>query len=171
MKKLPENFAILSNQKHPLWKKYIDWINKTYERGLIGDQRDCFYGATTSGIFCEKIAPSKTELITIEYWAECVGLSEEKKIIGYLAPFDMAGGKIKKGHLFVKCYDNNLYRSHDCKQSMVIPKEIVESWEAVHDNSETVEIADLTFLLKQDKVFLNDQDITEQLKKLLDAVK
>ena len=82
MKKLPKYFIIRKDEKNPLWKKYLAWINETYrnpagQEPWVGTEQ--FYGYTgaysKSGTSCGNTAASfgnNPTLITLEYWNECV---------------------------------------------------------------------------------------------------
>lgn len=63
--------------------------------------------------------------------------SEPKKIIGYLAPHDMFGDRIKKGDIFKRVLPgSNMYRTKDTgatQYSLHLPGEIVEKWQPVFE--------------------------------------
>ena len=72
MKQLPQYFTI-KKAKSPLWSKYIDWLNKTYNTCFSKDL-DYYYGfdgvAECATYF--KSFNQGTVLITLEQWDECV---------------------------------------------------------------------------------------------------
>ena len=81
MKELPKYFVIKRDESNPRWKKYIDWLNKTYGCSWDGD---CYiyYGydgnsnctdnyRTDCHHIIENFQNSPT-LITLEEWDECV---------------------------------------------------------------------------------------------------
>lgn len=79
----------------------------------------------------EKIKKSNIQLFTLEEIKQLeqnMENTQNKKILGYIAPFDMCNGKVKKGDLFIKTFAGDSYR-HDSLQGNTIPKEIVETWE------------------------------------------
>lgn len=53
------------------------------------------------------------------------------KIVGYKAPFDMYEGQIKKDELFTLS-ENRAYQ-YKTKDGFYMPKELVETWEAVYE--------------------------------------
>lgn len=70
----------------------------------------------------------------------------EKKIIGYLSPFDLFNGNIKKGDILViysinKTIKNQgLYVKKDFTSNSynILPKEIVETWEPVYEEKKEI---------------------------------
>lgn len=80
------------------------------------------------------ITKEDNEKVT-EYLFKKYCIKEERKIIGYKAPFDMwEGGKIKKGSLFV-AITSDLY----CCKDFELPKEIVEKYfDPVYEEEEKI---------------------------------
>jgi len=70
----------------------------------------------------------------------------EKKIKGYLAPFDINCGIIKKGTLYLKSTHNStMYRPFPAKNDYHdLPMEIVEKWEAVYEEEKVYTKSDLS---------------------------
>jgi hypothetical protein len=60
-------------------------------------------------------------------------IMNNKKIIGYKAPFDMEFGNVKKGDVFKKFHTSNNCYEADKNKYILIPKEIVERWEPVFE--------------------------------------
>jgi len=57
-----------------------------------------------------------------------------QKIIGYKAPYDLAGGMVKKGTIYKKVQEDDRFYAPEGKISKTtLPKEIVETWEAVFE--------------------------------------
>jgi hypothetical protein len=88
MKELPKYFVIKREENKPLWKDYIDWLNKKYNQNNRGGSFE-FYGIDGSKVYqglnhhddIEDFQNSPA-LITLEEWNECVNLKEnnmEKK--------------------------------------------------------------------------------------------
>jgi hypothetical protein len=57
----------------------------------------------------------------------------EKKIIGYVAPFDLWGGQIKKGSIYIPNFPNNYGYIDNMIEQFNIAQEIVETWEPVYE--------------------------------------
>jgi hypothetical protein len=91
MKQLPTYFCIKADLNNPLWKKYIDWLNKKYNilpdgwKGSIWT----FYGydgnekSTTNGtdaFFELKGFQNSPTIITLEYWNECINGEQKLKV-------------------------------------------------------------------------------------------
>jgi len=187
MKNLPEHYTIKREENNPLWDKYIDWINdKVGWKYFDGTAK--YYGHV--GSLCSagfdyhndnEFSTITPELITLEYWAECV---EEKKIIGYrlvkpeyaravcaIEGYRGMGESIRNGNLIEMYPAHGSYNLVDAFEKLKLAG-VLDLWfEPVYEEkSETVEIANQTFLLKQNKVFLQGEDITEKLKTLLNAI-
>ena len=87
--KLPEYFAIKRIEANPLWKKYIDWLSKTYNTYWTGDS-DSYYGydgvtsynGTERHDKIQNFNNNPIEL-TLEQWDKIINKSMEKEIIGY----------------------------------------------------------------------------------------
>lgn len=94
---------------------------------------------------------------------------EEKKIIGYLAPYDLYEGKVKKGTLFIKSSYSALYYYTNNKE-YVIPKEIVENWEPCYKTKEQVfNMGSFEVVVKDGKAFHKNDDITNFVKRLIET--
>lgn len=70
LEKLPESFAIKRDADNPLWQKYIDWLNKTYDNRFAG-VNDIYYGFNgIEGVgvnnleYCAKYPT----ILTLEQW-------------------------------------------------------------------------------------------------------
>jgi len=87
---LPKYFIIERDNSNPLWDKYIKWLNKEYNQDWDGVAAFYGYDGTSAynGTNCNKhprYFKNNPELITLEYWNECVNKNNKsmKKIIGY----------------------------------------------------------------------------------------
>ena len=87
---LPKYFVIERDNSNPLWDKYIKWLNKEYNQDWDGVAAFYGYNGTSAynGTNCNKHSgdfKNNPELITLEYWNECVNKNNKsmKKIIGY----------------------------------------------------------------------------------------
>lgn len=67
MKTLPQYYIIKRDEANPLWKKYIDWLNDGFYNGTS----HLYYGFNGK-YFCSDWFEKHVELITLEYWNECV---------------------------------------------------------------------------------------------------
>lgn len=71
MKTLPQYFAISTKENNPLWQKYINWLNETYNEDWDGTSYAYYgikeeYNETVS--FCNRILPREIKIITLEQW-------------------------------------------------------------------------------------------------------
>lgn len=74
---LPKFFAI-ERIVNPLWQKYINWLNKKYQKNYDGDVFN-FYGydkADTAAYDCFSSFSKDTVLITLEHWNKIVNLED-----------------------------------------------------------------------------------------------
>jgi len=74
--------------------------------------------------------------ITFEQFKQYIlgqNMENKEEIIGYKAPYDLFGGKIKQGDLY-KFKDTGYV--HYLSDAYYLPKEIVETWEAVYKTKE-----------------------------------
>lgn len=227
-KELPKYFVVKKDFNNPLWRKYIDWLNKTYKGKNSGIGYDYYgydndYSSSRNGVNYHNVITSfknNPTLLTLEQWNYIVNLKdenytiqqcidkriaiscsnkeeclevlkalnidlisffnekdieilpknenkyswaygkdfnyfinsgqatkcikfkqlnldkmEEKKIIGYKAPYDLFGGRVEKGRMYCKITYRvtDQYTPHKEQVSIYdLPKEIVESWEAVY---------------------------------------
>lgn len=145
MKTLPKFYVIKRDKNNPLWKKYIDWLNGTYKASWCGELYN-YYGYNngyhltgTAGYYDINYFENNPKLITLEQWDEAVNKTEtmeQRKIIGYKAPFDLFDGEIKKGTIYEKRGSFQMYHPpHELDRNMScgIPDEIVETWEPVYE--------------------------------------
>lgn len=72
MKKLPKDFCVIANQKHELWNKFIQWLNKKGES--FSGLSTCGYGIKDGKPRC---SDSWGEEITLEQWYEAVNAKSE----------------------------------------------------------------------------------------------
>lgn len=107
-------------------------------------------------------------------------MNKDKKIIGYKAPYDIFNGKIKAGHLYkplASCNPTTYCAMSisgqiplDCGKTN-LPKEIVETWEAVYEQEEIkIPMANGAFelVIKDGKVWHKTDDITNFVESLVD---
>jgi hypothetical protein len=93
---------------------------------------------------------------------------EKGKLIGYKAPFDLFGGNIKEGELYFKEGEyHNGYTAYSTKNdddevsnTYFMPKEIVETWEAVYEPLPKEEPTEKDF--KQKVVEFIEKDIAKR---------
>lgn len=92
MKQLPKNFAIYYNAENPLWRGFINWLNKTHKAGYNGHSGGCYYGYRSVGegtgkVFCDGFMRyPEVEVITLEEWDE---------VINPKTLFDLSNTKIR----------------------------------------------------------------------------
>lgn len=75
MKTLPQFYVIKRDETNPLWNKYIDWINFKFGQTAY-TKTESFNYLGYDGNYCSTdniyIFKKETQLITLEYWNECV---------------------------------------------------------------------------------------------------
>jgi len=89
---------------------------------------------------------------------------QNKKIIGYKCPVDLFNGRVKAGMIFTSYNDIDLYASKGSdfqKGYFTLPKEIVETWEPVYE--QTMKYAKNTALLTKDGRVCGNAIITDYL--------
>lgn len=123
MTELPKLFGIRKDQSNPLWVEYIEWINLIHKRGHTGEFREYYYSDSTR----DDDNSQSIKIISLEEWKRLV-----KYEFGYIAPYDMFNGNIKKGDIYIKCAADYVYRPLTNKQGEMthsLPSEIVCGWE------------------------------------------
>ena len=83
-------------------------------------------------------------ILTFSEWKQLKDKEmENKKIIGYKAPYEIFDGVVKKGDIFFSndhgyyyAYKNNKKILGEAKHDIGIPEEIVETWEPVYESIE-----------------------------------
>jgi hypothetical protein len=73
MKATLENFLIKWDGNNPLWKEFIEWLNKAYSRNLQGESSLAFYGAINNHCtYVYDFEPYFNEslIITLEQWQQ-----------------------------------------------------------------------------------------------------
>ena len=73
---LPKYFIVKRDASNPLWQKYINWLNETYESNWAGDTPDTYYGydgfsGTDVWQTISKFENNPT-ILTLEQWDEIV---------------------------------------------------------------------------------------------------
>lgn len=73
----------------------------------------------------------EVSLKEIKKLAQEQNMTETRTIVGYKAPYDILTLKIVKGDILTSPLKNQVYFTEGCKERL--PKEIVETWEAVYE--------------------------------------
>ena len=101
-----------------------------------------FYGQTNNDDFrvFSNASAFNNNILTISQF-KTIFMNENKKLIGYKCPFDMFSGRVKKGNIYRKATDNLGNDDYECANiigcgNCYLPKEIVETWEAVYKEDE-----------------------------------
>lgn len=96
---------------------------------------------------------------------------DNKVLIGYKCPTNLYGGDIKEGEIYKICFNNNFYEPSSIKDtdSLILPKEIVETWEPVYKEEFSYEEGDYLYCIKdfimgsgniaytKDKIYLSEK--------------
>lgn len=81
---------------------------------------------------------------------------KKREIIGYKAPYNLFGGGVEAGEIYIPNDRKSAYFNKYGHFSL--PKEIVEEWEPVYKiNEETVEINGYTFKISKDGIYFVDE--------------
>jgi hypothetical protein len=104
-------------------------------------------------------------------------MSDNKKIIGYKAPYDMLNGNIKENDI-IKPKDDLKNKPgvwYDARRGIsdshfTIPFEIVYRWEPVYESKEvTVSMGEFNLTVKPNGIFHKNEDITTFVKELVEC--
>lgn len=141
--KLPEKWCIERNKENS--EIVNDYFNKKLNTkapyNFTSDKKYVYSDITESIDYCSSKPKDYTE-ITFEQFQKYVlnnTKTMDKEIIGYKAPKDLFGGRVKEGHLFI-------YRHKSCGVDyysaegtyLDLPFDIVSDWEPVYKTSEKV---------------------------------
>ena len=97
----------------------------------------------------------KFEVITFQQFKDSQMKTETKKILGYLAPILLFGGKVEKGTIFKSTSSHPtttpMFLALDKEGKVInpaycLPKEIVETWEAVFEDE--FKVGDFVYVIK-----------------------
>lgn len=122
----------------------LNWFEKKLNR-VVGLSKVTYFHYPEIRIntcTTNEIEPSYTEISFKDFERLVLKKNnmENRKIIGYKAPYDLYNGDIKKGDIFFSngcgyyhAYKNNKKVDGEFKHSTGIPKEIVETWEVVYE--------------------------------------
>jgi hypothetical protein len=84
MTKLPESFCIQRDADNPLWGKYIDWLNKKYDRCFEVDSSVWAYYGVWEGVCSCELNTFDATIITLEQWDAIVNPKPEFKVGDYI---------------------------------------------------------------------------------------
>ena len=79
MKATLENFLIKWDGNNPVWKEFIEWLNKTYSNKLNGYSSSAFYGVINNAVNVGLNAQivDRSIIITLEQWKELLNRKTE----------------------------------------------------------------------------------------------
>lgn len=166
---LPEKWCIQGCEELGIYIRSLKKFNRIIHPN--GNITNCFYYCNGDIKDIQKWKYTlgnilnKTE-ITFEQFKKYVLKMEQKKIIGYKAPYDLFSGQIKKGEIFIK---NNMHSySTEKYKSMHVPKEIVETWEAVYEpekpKEEIISMGSFDLKVTKEGIFHKSENIKEFVK-------
>lgn len=173
---LPEKWCIrpLDDEQLEIIYNHVDKNGNSLKRMREAKSTIFYYHfpATNNRDFFAYQKPQKgyTE-ITFEQFQQHVlkqdNNMKNKEIIGYLVPYDLFGGKVKKGTLYKKSQYNKIYY-HTDNGEYAVPKEIVETWESVYKPKEQVfNMGSFEVMVRDDKAFHRSEDITKFVRELI----
>lgn len=131
---LPARWCVRQNKQ-----EINDWANQNRQTesnyiDLSGVHLFHFPKVNNFHLYSE-VQPGYT-LLTFEQFKKHILKQTEmkKEIIGYKAPCNLYGYVVEKGTIYVKCINKDFYEPKDLvnKDCIILPKEIVEQWEAVY---------------------------------------
>jgi hypothetical protein len=108
-----------------------------------------FQGGSFFDSACTALPSERFDKITL---SEFESLFSTKEIVGYLAPMDLYGGFILKGDLITRCPNKLMYQSVNSDHNknykddvisvshLLLPVELVETWEPIYKEEEKVVI-------------------------------
>lgn len=139
---LPEKWCVRG------YKEVIDCCNKKYSiylDPLNTEYENVYFDLDLLHLPYNKIPEGYTEITReefINYYLKNQNImsKENSNIIGYPAPYDLFGGLIEKGTLYVKVKDSAIHQPIKLGKKAIIidcniyrvPSEIVETWEPVY---------------------------------------
>lgn len=158
---LPDEWAVLRSDE-----RVAEWANRKFGTSYSYQKLDDNYILQNGNWDCKAgIDRCERKIISLELFLEEVyneyfdiTKTDGLKILGYKAPFDLYGGRVKKGTMFQLCVDPKLYRVMDVSLNDVnttFPKEIVETWEPVYIFDEKI-----VSISKDRKVKIKENRIT-----------
>jgi hypothetical protein len=125
---LPEKWCVLRDKEnHEIinaWFKANGYGSPIAEKDYIAIK-----GANYISPYMGAIPDGRT-VITFDQFKKYV-MKIKENIIGYKAPCDLFEGKVKKGTIYKKSIDGKVYFMNMNSDIYSLPKEIVETWEAV----------------------------------------
>lgn len=148
IEELKGSWCVYSGESPQLFIDYvIKYLNNTSGPKHNGRLKGVYYGRTTWGVadwhsnkennFSREISLQDFVKI-IDNYKKNKMKKDNKKIIGYKAPYDLFNGKVKQGAIYDKttypglCKSDGVYCC-DEKDEHNLPKEIVENWEPVYE--------------------------------------
>lgn len=144
------------------WQIKIDKENRDIVSRYIGYRYDIgsWYGLYNGKIYYDVQFPNiNIPIITTDQFRKYILGKEERKIIGYKAPFDMGGGEIKKDDIFI----NDDWYIRESDGSFGFPKELVEAFFIpVYEEEEKV-IELHGYRISKDKITICDGNINIEI--------
>ena len=115
-----------AKRNYPIGTKFISPIGK-HECEIINDSVEFLYNETKDFIWLLMGHIGKGNRVYEKgIWAEII--YTQKKHDGYIVPFDLYGGRIKKGSIYIKEKDSSFYKPKgEDNIDFLLPIEIVES--------------------------------------------
>lgn len=173
--KLPEFWQIERNTENN--KIINDWMNihhnTSKERGYYTDCNGWVNNRNLHKSIYQRDMPE----ITFEQFKKYI-IMKDKKIIGYKCPTDLFEGEIKKGTVYNgfpedSSHKGTYFSREFSSPKFNIPKEIVETWEPVYEEEESINLnfGDTRVTVKkgQGYIGLQEGNITKaELKQIID---
>jgi hypothetical protein len=125
----------------------IKWFNSTrgwkqYKKSVCVNINSTQYG--TIDFYTQRNYTIIPASFVLKFKSENMNTGN-KKIIGYKAPMDFYGGNVIKGTIYVKPTNGHnwyipekIYKECSTSSGQMIPKEIVEQWEAIYEEQEVI---------------------------------
>jgi hypothetical protein len=148
--KIPEKWYIRTNaDTEPIVTKYIEKkFRHTYHADYMFGKGWGFVNTQVDLVHPNNSCPDGYTEITFEFFEKHIlNTKEMKKIIGYKCPTDLFNRGVKIGTIYYKTFGNCYsIQSNDSKWNsdpFLLPKEIVETWEAIYkEDSKTLTLGD-----------------------------
>lgn len=148
--KLPGSFAIKHDSNNPLWAKYIDWLNETYEWNFEGNDSDYYYGFYfTPIVYSQQDLPTAATILTLDQWHKS---AYPKYEVSYVAEQPSDNDEVLR--LAIKTYGGDK-QAQMCIEEMAELTQAICKWKrngfVVTDNL-IEEIADVEIMIKQMRI-------------------
>lgn len=179
---LPKYWVVKNDQSQLFKDTVIKYLFSNYQMKWLGCDKNSYYGVDGSDLYFKTNTyyditsfQNNPKLLTIQEFIKLSGMGtnnkeQDKEIIGYLTPYDLFDGNVKKGTMYID--SENTY----CNGTYFIPSEIMRTWEPVYKSKvkeEIVKIGDIEVkITSEGKIVAEGREFKEyQIRTLLGQIK